>query len=126
MKKISLALLAFAAALSILFVPLQVVYADPADVFTQACTTTNNDKTICSGSNGSGVFGIIKQVINVMLIVGGVIAVIMIIIGGIRYMTSNGEQSNVKAAKDTILYAVIGLVVSVLAFSIVNFVIGKL
>lgn len=71
-------------------------------------------------------FDLIKTVINVMLFIAGIIAVIMIIIGGIRYVTSSGEQANVKGAKDTILYAVVGLVITILAFSIVNFVLGKL
>jgi multisubunit Na+/H+ antiporter MnhB subunit len=49
----------------------------------------------------------------------------MIIIGGIRYTTSNGESSQIKSAKDTIMYAVIGLVVAILAYSIVNFVVDQ-
>jgi hypothetical protein len=48
----------------------------------------------------------------------------MIIYGGIRYTTSAGDSSHVKAAKDTILYAVVGLVVAILAYAIVNFVVG--
>lgn len=65
----------------------------------------------------------ITSIINVMLYIIGSIAVLMIIIGGIRYVTSNGDQANVKAAKDTIFYAVIGLILAVLAYAIVNFVI---
>lgn len=71
-------------------------------------------------------FDLIKTVINVLLFVAGIVAVIVIIIGGIRYVTSSGEAANVKGAKDTILYAVVGLVITILAFSIVNFVLGKL
>ncbi len=66
----------------------------------------------------------IKTIVNVLLFILGAIAVIMIIIGGIRYTTSNGDASNTKAAKDTILYAVVGLIVAVLAYAIVNFVLG--
>jgi hypothetical protein len=66
----------------------------------------------------------LKIIVNVLLFLLGSIAVIMIIIGGIRYTTSNGDASNTKAAKDTILYAVIGLVVAVMAYAIVNFVLG--
>ena len=65
----------------------------------------------------------IKTVTNVLLFVLGAIAVIMIIIGGIRYATSNGDASATKAAKDTIMYAVIGLIVAILAYAIVRFVI---
>ena len=64
----------------------------------------------------------IKTVTNVLLFILGAIAVIMIIIGGIRYTTSNGDATQTKAAKDTILYAVIGLIVAILAFAIVSFV----
>lgn len=65
----------------------------------------------------------IKTIVNVMLFILGAIAVIMIIIGGIRYTTSNGDASSIKGAKDTILYAVIGLIVAILAYAIVNFVV---
>lgn len=65
----------------------------------------------------------IKTIVNTMLYVLGAIAVIMIVIGGIRYITSNGESANVTSAKNTILYAVVGLIVAILAYAIVNFVI---
>jgi hypothetical protein len=58
-------------------------------------------------------------------LIGG-IAVLMIIIGGIRYITSAGDQNGITAAKNTILYAVIGLVVAMLAYSIVHFVISNI
>ena len=66
----------------------------------------------------------IRWITNLLLFVLGAIAVIMIIIGGIRYTTSNGDSAQTKAAKDTILYAVVGLVVAILAYAIVNFVIN--
>ncbi|USN96554.1 MAG: hypothetical protein H6797_05855 [Candidatus Nomurabacteria bacterium] len=66
----------------------------------------------------------IKTVVNVLLFLLGAVAVIMIIIGGIRYATSNGDAQAVKSAKDVVLYAVIGLVVAILAYAIVNFVLG--
>lgn len=109
----------------LLFSPLAVVHADAGQVFTEACKQSNNNPAVCGGNN-TGVFDILKTVINVLLIVAGAVAVIMIIIGGIRYITSSGDQSHVKAAKDTILYAVIGLVITILSFAIVNYVLGKL
>lgn len=69
--------------------------------------------------------GIFTKVVNVLLFLVGIISVIMIIIGGIRYSTSNGDQGAITAAKNTIMYAVIGLVVAILAFAIVNFVTGS-
>ncbi len=64
-----------------------------------------------------------KTIVNTMLFILGIIAVIMIVIGGIRYVVSNGDSSAVAGAKNTILYAVIGLVVAILAYAIVNFVV---
>ncbi len=64
----------------------------------------------------------VKLITNTLLLGIGVISVIMIVIGGIRYATSGGDEKGTKGAKDTILYAVIGLVVALLAFAIVNFV----
>lgn len=65
-----------------------------------------------------------KQVISTLFVVLGMIAVIMIIIGGIRYATANGDQGAITSAKNTILYSVVGLVVAIMAFAIVNFVIS--
>ena len=60
-----------------------------------------------------------------LLFIIGAISVIMLIIGGIRYTTSNGDQQAVQNAKNTILYAVVGLVIAILAFAAINFVIGS-
>ena len=81
----------------------------------------------CSGIDHSNdlqnsVISILNGVIGIL----GLIAVIVIIIGGVNYMTSSGDSSKVKKAKDTILYASIGLVICALAAAIVNFVIDKL
>ncbi|MBQ2695573.1 hypothetical protein IJG04_02995 [Candidatus Saccharibacteria bacterium] len=77
--------------------------------------TNNNGDTNLTDD----IVGIINMVIGVL----GLIAVIVVIIGGINYMTSSGEAAKVKKAKDTILYGIIGLIICVLAFAIVNFVI---
>lgn len=67
----------------------------------------------------------IRTVTNTMLFVIGVVAVIMLIVGGFRYIFSGGNSQNTTAAKDTILYAVVGIVVALLAYAIVNFVLGQ-
>lgn len=67
----------------------------------------------------------IKAVINFGLALGAVVAVAFIIISGIRYITSNGDQIRIAQARQTITYAIIGLVIVVLAYAIVNFV-GKM
>ena len=68
----------------------------------------------------------ISTIINTVIAALGIVAVIVIILGGIQYMTSSGDAGKVKKAKDTILYGVIGLVICVLAYAIVNFVIINL
>ena len=70
--------------------------------------------------------GVFKQVTNTILYIVGIIAVIMLIIGGIRYVISGGDAKKVTDAKNTVLYAIIGLVIAFLAFAIVNFVISAL
>ena len=82
------------------------------------CGKTNNVPTNLFGSGS--VFNI---VINVMLFIVGLLSVVMIIYAGIRYVMSRGDAGQVKDAKNTIMYAVIGLVISIFAYAIVNWVI---
>ena len=82
----------------------------------------------CDGcpSDLFGDTGVFKQVTNTILYIVGIIAVIMLIIGGIRYVISGGDAKKVIDAKNTVLYAIIGLIIAFLAFAIVNFVITAL
>ena len=73
-----------------------------------------------------GDMGVFRQVTNTILYIVGIIAVIMLIVGGIKYVVSGGDSKKVTDAKNTVLYAIIGLVVCLLAFAIVNFVISAL
>ncbi len=68
---------------------------------------------------------LITQIINVFSVIVGIIAVIMIIWGGLKYITSGGDSGNVTGAKNTILYALIGLIIVALAQFIVRFVLSK-
>ena len=70
-----------------------------------------------------GTGGVFETITNVLLFIIGAISVIMLIIGGIRYVVSGGDSSAVTSAKNTILYAVVGIVVAILAYALVNFVI---
>jgi len=74
-------------------------------------------------SNLFGSDGIFQTITNVLLFIIGAISVIMLIIGGIRYVVSGGDQAAVTSAKNTILYAIVGIVVAILAYALVNFVI---
>lgn len=68
----------------------------------------------------------IQDVINTVLYILGIVAIIMIVIGGFRYITSNGDSGNVTQGKNTILYACIGLVIAIMSYGIVNFIIFRL
>lgn len=81
---------------------------------------------IDSGTSPDKLTDLVKNVVNILLFIVGVAAVVMIIIGGLRYVTSSGDSSQVTAAKNTVLYSVVGLVVAALAYAIVNFVVDKL
>lgn len=130
----------FMLALSLMF-----GFAAPALVMTgvsYADTTTNVNGNLCQGSdfnltasgsnnctNTSGgdtsISHLIKTIVNIISILVGAIAVIMIIVGGFRYVTSGGKQESVSGAKNTILYAIIGLVIVALAQIIVHFVLNN-
>ena len=69
---------------------------------------------------------IVLAVVNWLLFAVGVISVVMLIVGGIKYATSAGDSNKVTSAKNTIMYAIIGLAVAVLAFAIVGFVTNTL
>lgn len=83
---------------------------------------------ITGGDKKDGVFekndlmGTLTTIINVIVGMVGFIAVAMIVLGGISYATSQGDAAKTKKAMNTILYGVVGLVVALLAFAIVNFV----
>lgn len=93
------------------------------------CLTSGADKTDPSGATQGDaterVNSAIRLVINIFSLIVGVVSVIMIIIGGLKYITSGGESSNISGAKNTILYAIIGLIVVALAQVVVKFVLQK-
>lgn len=85
----------------------------------------------CAQANGtsSNLFaqgGVFQTVANTLIFLVGAVAVIFLIIGGLRYVISNGDSKAVEAAKNTILYAIIGIVVAVISFALVSFVITSI
>jgi glucan phosphoethanolaminetransferase (alkaline phosphatase superfamily) len=84
----------------------------------------NPGAAVCQSRNDDAT-DMVETAINAALMVLGMISVLMIVIGGIRYTTSNGESAKIKSAKDTIIYSVVGLVVAIMAYTIVNFVVGR-
>lgn len=78
------------------------------------------------GSGTTDAKTLINNIINVMLFLVGVLSVIMIIYGGIQYVISVGDSGKISKAKSTIQYAIVGLVVAILSYAIVNFIVDKL
>ena len=118
------------------------VLAAPSAVQNELCqgsgnsvTTTDPNtgaKTITCPTDSSGNINTgqalqnkIGAIISTLLLVAAAVAVLIIIFGGIGYITSIGDATRIKQAKDTILYAVIGLIAVILAYAIVNFIIGR-
>lgn len=110
--------------------------APTAPAYALDCTGADNLSIQCGANSAqgsdapSGLFDgdapVFQTIVNVLLFIIGAVAVIMLIIGGIRYVVSGGDQAQVTGAKNTILYAIIGIVVAVLAYAVVNFVLGSL
>lgn len=84
-----------------------------------AAARGNGQPSELLNGNGGGIF---TMIVNIMLFIVGVLSVIMLIIGGLRYVVSGGNSSAVSAAKNTILYAIVGLVVALLSYAIVTFI----
>ena len=87
-----------------------------------ACANSGSASSLCQNTAGNSVSSVVGIIVNVLLFVVGIISVIMIIISGLKYATSNGDTGNVTSAKNTLLYAVVGLIVAFVAFAIVNWV----
>jgi hypothetical protein len=121
LQKLTLTLAVLLTGFSII-APVPALATAQEEVLKGACVT---DPTSCNEDAGSKIENLIGSVINILSWIVGIIAVIMIIIGGLRYITSGGDSANVTAAKNTILYAVIGLVIVAFAQLIVRFVIKK-
>lgn len=135
-QKLKLLILSFSS-LIIFAAPLAIAPAAMAD---NPINQNDINSNLQCGSNGDFQLGncnsdidtpdktvnnLITTIINILSIVVGIIAVIMIIIAGLRYVTSGGKEEGVKGAKNTILYAIIGLVIVALAQIIVHFVLNK-
>lgn len=119
MTKIKLLIAALVLTLGVGAASLSPAYAACSNA--ASCVTQGVNTAGGSGAKGD-VGGLIKTVVNILLFVIGAVAVIMIVIGGLRYTISQGDSSSVSGAKNTILYAVVGLVVALFAYAIVNFV----
>ena len=100
------------------------VYAgSPIDAAkSQVCTGVNSQAGAACGGGGVELSRILKAVLSILSIIAGVIAVFMIIISGMKYITSSGDAQAVSSAKRTLIYAIVGLVVVAVSQLIVRFV----
>lgn len=96
------------------------------DVISNECAGVTNS-TVCNKANSPSAqpSNLINKIVNVLLYIVGAISVVMIIVGGLLYATSNGDSGRVTLAKNTITYSVVGLVVAFLAFAVVQFIVTK-
>jgi len=101
--------------------------ASQAEVCQGVSVISGNSSNNCRSfsSSGSSIDGVISFGLNLFSGIVGVVAIIMIIIGGVKYVTSGGSSEKTTSAKDTILYSIIGLIIVALAQIIVKFVLHK-
>ena len=95
------------------------------DLFSDACKGSSDPTCVeaKSGDAQKNASSYINNIVDALLYIVGGLAVIMIVIGGIRYITSAGNAQSVQSAKNMIMYSVVGLIVALLAYAISNFVI---
>lgn len=120
MKKISLVLAAFATVLG-----LATAVATPSqaiDVWGNTPCATNSQDELCKASKNDRITPFFQRVLSLLMYIIGAVSVIMIVVGGIKYTTSNGDSNSIASAKNTVLYSVIGLIVAILGQLIILFV----
>lgn len=101
----------------------------PARVFAQVDTgggIRGGADTAQGDETATDLPDVFRLIVNIILFLVGAVAVIMLVIGGFKYVVSGGDTNAVESAKNTILYAVIGIVVAFLAYAAVNFVLSGL
>src|SRR2546421_3567137 len=102
--------------------------ADIGKCLSQGSGLTTGTGTTCTAATDTGtqkVQDIVTLIVNIFSIIVGIVAVIMILVGGFKYITSGGDSGNITSAKKTIVFAVIGLVIVALAQFVVKFVLNK-
>ena len=94
------------------------------DVVQDSCGAAQTSSAIC-GANGDDLNGFLANIASILTFIIGAVAVIMIIVGAIKYVTANGDQSQISSAKNTILYSIVGLILAIAAGGIVVFVLER-
>ncbi len=123
---------ALAIAASLLFPVLVVTStASAVDVF-QPCSGSAKSTVVCGDvgaqtkAKTNPVIVVLKELLNMLSLIAGIAATVVLVVSGFRLITSNGDANGVKSARDGVLYVVIGIVVVIIAQSIIAFVINKI
>lgn len=120
MKRVKLFIAVAVLALVGVFALAPVETVGALDPLADICSSTPDSEVCKSKDDDANV--LIGTLVNVLLFIVGAISTVMIIVGGIFYAISNGDAGRIAKAKNTIIYAVIGLVVALIAYAIVNWV----
>ena len=111
------------------------VSVQSAPLFGDICDKNTTDSTVCQDKDKPqgpksnffyGKNGVITKVVRLIALAVGVASVIMIMVGGIKFTMASGDPGNVKSAKDTVVFALVGLIIALIAGSIIQFVLNKL
>ncbi len=110
--------------------PLALAQVSQQQINNELCSGSNGDLTgngtRCNNNTATdSINKVVHTVVNLLSAIVGIIAVIMIIVGGLRYVTSGGNDTSVTSAKNTILYAIIGLIIVAMAQILVHFTLQK-
>lgn len=98
--------------------------ADAVDIIGKSCDAANSELCKADSQNIED-DGVIKTLVDVLMFFLGVVSVISIIIGGLIYITSNGDASKVTQGKNILLYSVVGLIVALMSWGIVRFILER-
>jgi hypothetical protein len=122
MNKMKLAILSIIVMLmgpTVMIVSTSTAAACAAGVSVSTCDACDGLNQVSSAQNcdtgGKGVTSLLGVVVNILSLIVGAVSVVMIIIAGLKYVTSSGDSNNVGSAKSTLIYALVGLAVAVLA-----------
>lgn len=130
-KKIKIALVSMAMMLGVAapaLVPVSVYAAESNSITAGLCTGANSaagtpdEDCVAGGDNNDSLKALAAKVVNIISLIVGIVAIIMIIYGGFRYITSGGSSERIGAAKNTLIYAIIGLIIVALSQFIVHYV----
>lgn len=109
--------------------PLPGSVAHATDVLQGACSGPGSGSAVCRGKSTqdplTGPNGVLTTVTNILAWVAGTAAVIFVVVGGIKYITAAGAPAEVQKAKETIIFALVGVVLIVLARAIITFVLSR-